>query len=89
MSSRCVMSAFAFIAVLGLVGPGASARAQTGGCTAFPSELTRVEGEPGAISLSIGLSNTTGGTVVFTVTTQPSAFDPGGSFTRTAGPAWA
>lgn len=46
-------------------------------CSAFPSELTRVEGEPGAISLAFNYSNDSNSTVTFTTTTFSSAFGSG------------
>jgi len=62
------------------------AHAVSAGCSAFPTELTRVEGEPGAISLNFGYSNDSSSTVIFTTTTFPTIFGPGGSGTLSVGP---
>ncbi|MBY0276919.1 DUF11 domain-containing protein [Candidatus Binatia bacterium] len=49
-------------------------------CSAFPTQLTRVQGEPGSIGLSITFTNRTSGNVTFTTTTVDPTFGGGGSF---------
>lgn len=56
-----------------------------GGCNAFPTQLTRVQGEPGSISLSITLTNRSSSTVTFTTTTVDPVFGTGGSFDTVLG----
>jgi uncharacterized repeat protein (TIGR01451 family) len=75
IASLCLLNLFASVA-----------HAVSAGCSAYPTELTRVEGEPGAISLSLGYSNDSASTVTFTTTTSSSAFGPGGSSTLNVGP---
>lgn len=73
---------------LGLLGLPATARAQvSAGCSAFPTELRRVEGEPGAISLRFSYQNPTDQSVTFTTTTRASVFTgPESSSETTLGP---
>lgn len=85
LARRCLLVLGAVLAVpLGVAGR-AHAQDVVGSCSAFPSQLTRVQGEPGAISLSIGFTNRTGGNVTFTVATIDPVFGTGGSFDSVLG----
>lgn len=63
----------------------ASAQDVVGGCSAFPTQLTRVQGEPGSISLSLTYTNRTSGNVTFTTTTVDPVFGTAGSFDTVLG----
>ena len=79
------------VAVLGVaifsIGAASSAHAQAveGGCSAFPTQLTRVQGEPGSIGLSTTITNRTSDPVTFTTTVIDPTFGTGSSFDTVLG----
>ncbi len=84
--ARVLGAAFACMALGTLCAPSsAPAQSVEAGCGASPLQLTRVQGEPGSIGLSITFTNRTAGDVTFTTTTIDPTFGTGGSFNTVLG----
>jgi uncharacterized repeat protein (TIGR01451 family) len=82
MTRTIPFAAMAALAVV-LAFPAAGWAQVTASCSAFRTDLTRVEGEPGAISLTLGYQNASGASVTYTTTTNDNIFTGAGSSTIT------